>query len=203
MSIERPEFVYFDLGNVLLFFDHGIAMRNMAKIADVSEEEMHRLIFGTDLQIQYETGHISGEEFIDSIARSLSKRLDTKAMLGAAADMFVPNANILPVLQAVRDKGLPLGLLSNTCEAHWNWICERKYPQVHGWFSPVILSYEVKSMKPDGGIYREAAKLVDCDPSKIFFTDDRHDNVDGALQAGWQAVPFTSADRLMEIVQRW
>lgn len=32
----RPRFFYFDLGNVLLYFDHSLAMRKMAKIAGVS-----------------------------------------------------------------------------------------------------------------------------------------------------------------------
>jgi glucose-1-phosphatase len=203
MNIQRPAFVYFDLGNVLLYFDHGIAMRNMARIAGVTASQMRQLIFDTDLQIQYETGHITGQQFIARIAQHIDKPLDTAAMLQAAADMFVPNLLIVPVLEAVRDKGLPLGLLSNTCEAHWNWICEQRYPQVFGWFSPVVLSFEAKSMKPDEGIYREAQRLANCEPHEIFFTDDRDDNVEGARRAGWQSVPFTSADRLMEIVNRW
>ena len=33
--MRRPEFVYFDLGNVLLYFDHGIAARSMAKLIGV------------------------------------------------------------------------------------------------------------------------------------------------------------------------
>ena len=36
--MQRPEFVYFDLGNVLLFFDHGIAARSMASLIGVEPE---------------------------------------------------------------------------------------------------------------------------------------------------------------------
>jgi FMN phosphatase YigB (HAD superfamily) len=40
-------------------------------------------------------------------------------------------------------------------------------------------------------------------PEGIFFTDDRLENIQGALDAGWNAAQFTSADRLMDLVDRW
>ena len=121
----------------------------------------------------------------------------------AAADIFVPNMNILPVLEKIRKLGIPMGLLSNTCDAHWNWIVKMGYPQVQGWFDPIVLSYEVRSMKPEPEIYRVSTQLAGKPPEGIFFTDDRLENIQGALDAGWNAVQFTSADRLMDLVDRW
>lgn len=202
-SIPRPDFMYFDLGNVLLFFDHGLALRSMAKIAGVESAKMRSLIMDSDLQIEYETGLISGEEFIERIAAGLGKSLDTREMLQAAADMFIPNLQILPVLEHVKRSGVPIGLLSNTCQAHWEWILEQRYASVVDHFGPIILSYEAKSMKPDAHIYRLAEEKAGCPPEKIFFVDDRHDNVEGARKAGWVAEPFTSADRLLDQIQHW
>jgi glucose-1-phosphatase len=203
MTHRRPDFFYFDLGNVLLYFDHRLAMRKMAQVAGVTADQMHSIVMDSDLQIEYETGHISGVAFIARISDAIGRELDAGDMLQAAADMFVPNNHILPALHRVKEMGIPIGLLSNTCEAHWNWIQELAYPQVVGWFDPVILSYEVKSMKPDGHIYREAQRLCGHEPSKIFFTDDREDNVAAAVQAGWQAEVFVNADRLMKTIDRW
>jgi glucose-1-phosphatase len=187
MSHAKPEFMYFDLGNVLLYFDHGLAMRSMSKLAGVDPKRMHAIIMDSDLQIQYETGLISGEQFIDAIASELGKPLNTTAMLEAAADMFIPNHQILPVLEHVQKLDIPIGLLSNTCEAHWNWILQQRYPQVLERFHPVVLSFEAKSMKPDAEIYRIATEQAGRDPETIFFVDDRHDNVEGAQRAGWRA----------------
>ena len=195
--------MYFDLGNVLLFFDHGLAMRSMAKIARVEPARMRSLIMDSDLQIEYETGLISGEEFINRIATELGASLDTNEMLQAAADMFIPNLQILPVIEHVKQAGVPIGLLSNTCQAHWEWILEQRYASVVDHFGPIILSYETKSMKPDSHIYRIAEQHAGCSPEKIFFVDDRHDNVEGARKAGWMAEPFTSADRLMDQIRHW
>jgi putative hydrolase of the HAD superfamily len=199
----RPEFVYFDLGNVLLYFDHDLAFRRMAKIAGVSPRSMRTAVMDTELQIEYETGQISGAEFVDRIGNHLGKALETDAILEAAADMFIPNPHILPVLQRVRDLGLPMGLLSNTCEAHWNWIVRMEYPQVRDWFDPVILSFEVKSMKPDNLIYEVAESQAGYTGSQLFFTDDRHDNISSAKSRGWQTEVYVNSDRLMKIVDSW
>jgi putative hydrolase of the HAD superfamily len=203
VNIPRPDFMYFDLGNVLLFFDHGLAIRSMAKIAGVAPAKMRSLIMDSDLQIEYETGLISGEEFIERIAAGLGKSLDSREMLQAAADMFIPNLQILPVIEHVKQAGVPIGLLSNTCQAHWEWILEQRYASVVDHFGPIVLSYEAKSMKPDSQIYRVAEQHAGCPPEKIFFVDDRHDNVEGARKAGWMAEPFTSADRLMDQIRLW
>jgi putative hydrolase of the HAD superfamily len=199
----RPEFVYFDLGNVLLFFDHDLAMRKMARIAGVTFEQMRTIVMDSNLQIEYETGSISSLQFVSRISDAVSRDLDKADMLQAAADMFIPNPHILPVLQRVRELGIPTGLLSNTCEAHWHWIVEQQYPQVKGWFQPIVLSYEAKSMKPARSIYQQAEKLAGVPSSSIFFTDDRPDNVQAAVDAGWQAEVFVNADRLMKTVDQW
>ncbi len=199
----RPDFVYFDLGNVLLYFDHSLAMRKMARIAGVTAEQMRSIVLDGTLQVEYETGWISGVQFVSRISDSIGRNLDVADMLQAAADMFVPNPHILPVLEKIHELGIPMGLLSNTCEAHWKWIVESGYPQVRGWFTPVILSYEVRSMKPDAHIYREAQRHSGHDAPRIFFTDDRAENVEAAKKAGWMAEVFVNADRLMDTVALW
>lgn len=199
----RPHFFYFDLGNVLLYFDHDLAFRRMAKIAGVSPKQMRTAVMDTELQIAYETGHISGSEFVDRIAQHLDKRLDVEPILEAAADMFIANTHILPVLERVKELRIPMGLLSNTCEAHWQWILQQRYPQVVDWFSPVILSFEAKSMKPDKGIYEQAEEGAGVAPEHIFFTDDRADNIEAASKRGWQTQVFVNADRLMQTIDRW
>jgi FMN phosphatase YigB (HAD superfamily) len=200
---SRPKFVYFDLGNVLLFFDHGIAARSMARVIGVEPEVIRNSVFDSELQIGYERGERTTREFVAILEEQFGKPLCIDALKEAAADIFVPNANILPVLEKIKRMQIPMGLLSNTCEAHWEWILRMRYPQVLGWFDPIVLSYEVQRMKPEPEIYQVATALANVSPGDIYFTDDRQENVLGAIQAGWQASVFTSADRLMDQVSAW
>ena len=199
----RPDFVYFDLGNVLCFFDHEISTRKMAQVAGSDPATIRRLVYEADLEHRYETGLITGEEFVAEIASGLNRSLSTADMLEAASAMFEPNLDILPVLEAIREMGIPIGLLSNTNQAHWEWIVRQNYPVVNGWFDPIILSYEVKAMKPARTIYDLSTQRAGVPAARIFFTDDRLDNIEGAKAASWQVSQFVDAESLLKTVESW
>ena len=98
------------------------------------------------------------------------------------------------------DAGHRLGVLSNTCAAHWNY-CLPRYTLLRK-FEVYALSFEIGAMKPDPTTYRAAADLAGAAPEEIFFTDDRPENVEAALAAGYDAVPFTTAARLADDLRR-
>ncbi len=202
-TMQRPDFVYFDLGNVLCFFDHEVSARQMADVAGTDSATIRRLVFESDLEHRYEMGLITGEEFVAEIESSLGRSLSTADMLEAASAMFEPNMEILPVLEAIREQRVPMGLLSNTNQAHWEWIYRQNFPIVNGWFGPIILSYQIKAMKPARTIYDVAAQQAGVPAERIFFTDDRIDNIEGAKEALWQVSQFSDAASLLEIVRSW
>ncbi len=201
--MQRPDFVYFDLGNVLCFFDNHLSARQMAEVAGSDPATIRRLVFESDLEHRFETGLISGEEFVAEIAAGLERSLSTVDMLEAASAMFQPNLEIFPVLEAIRKMGIPMGLLSNTNQAHWDWICKQNYSVVNGWFDPIILSFEVKAMKPAPTIYDVATQRASFPADRIFFTDDRLDNIEGAKAASWQVSQFLDAASLLKLVESW
>lgn len=201
--MPRPDFVYFDLGNVLCFFDHEVSTRQMAKVAQCDPATIRQLVFESDLEHRYETGLITGEEFVAEMAEKLQRSFSVDDMLEAASAIFRPNLDVLPVLRAVRESGIPMGLLSNTNPAHWQWIVRQNYSVVEGWFNPVVLSYEVKAMKPARSIYDFATQQAGVPAERIFFTDDRLDNIAGAKEALWQVSQFTDAASLLSVVQSW
>jgi HAD superfamily hydrolase (TIGR01509 family) len=175
----------------------------MATVARSTPETIRRLVFESDLEHRYETGLITGKEFVEEISRKLDRVIPVEAMLEAASAIFQPNLEMLGVLQAIRDRGIPMGLLSNTNAAHWEWIIRQNYPVVDGWFDPIVLSYEVKAMKPNRLIYDHATNEAKVAASDIFFVDDRIDNVVGAEQAGWRAEPFQDVAKLLKRVGAW
>lgn len=182
----KEKFVYFDLGNVLVTFDHTIATENLAKLCGHDFQAVRNKMFISDLQTRYETGLISSDQYVDEINTTFGSQLDRDTVLDAISDMFQPNWPILDALRTVQQAGVGMGVLSNTCEAHWHWLMQRKdWEMLHGWFEKIILSYEVKSMKPDSGIYQACEAACGRSGSEIFFTDDRADNIQAATERGW------------------
>jgi glucose-1-phosphatase len=200
---RRPEFVYFDLGNVLVHFDHDIAARNISRMVGVSPEQARRIVFGSGLQNEYETGTLSSEAFVRELELAFDKPLDKEATLEAISAIFQPNQAILESLRWLRERGFRMGVLSNTCEAHWQWVKRQGYQVLDGWFEVDVLSFEVGAMKPDLKIYDEASRLAQVAPDAIFFTDDRADNIAGAVQAGWNARQFVHANDLLQHLMQW
>ena len=62
---RKLAFLYFDLGNVLLRFDHEIACQQMAKVAAVSADRVREIVFESGLELQYERGELSTDEFYE------------------------------------------------------------------------------------------------------------------------------------------
>ena len=81
---------------------------------------------------------------------------------------------------------------------HWQWIVAQNYGLVPRYFGTHALSFEIGAIKPDRDIYLAAAEMANVAPEQVFYLDDIAGHVDGALQAGFDAVQFLSASELVE-----
>ncbi len=189
-------FLYFDLGKVLLHFDHMQACRQMSEVSGVAAEQIFNIIFQGDLQTRYERGEITTPEFFDEFCRRTNTHPDYQALLAAAANIFSLNADVASIVDQLAAAGFTLGLLSNTCEVHWNHCFQGRFPVLSGCFSIYVLSYQIRAAKPDAAIYQAAIERANRPAAEIFFVDDRPENVAGARRAGLDAVLYTTPAQL-------
>ena len=200
--MAQTEFVYFDLGNVICMFSHSRACRQMAAVSGVAEEQVWDIVFAGSLQSQYETGRIDSREFYEEFCRMTGSAPSMNELLLAGSDIFSLNYRIMPLVTQLSSISFPIGILSNTCEAHWNFICQ-EYPSILKLFSRIILSFEVKSAKPDPPIYQAAINLAGVAADRIVFADDKPENVGGAHACGMDAILFENAHQLnLELLDR-
>jgi 2-haloacid dehalogenase len=64
------------------------------------------------------------------------------------------------------------------------------------WFRGVMLSGEVKLLKPDARIFRLFLKTFAIDPGLSIYIDDRRANVEAARAVGMHGIVFTDAAAL-------
>ena len=196
-------FVYFDLGNVLVKFDHAIATRQLAELAGCTFAEAQFALYDSGLELRYEMGLLTSSEFVAAINGQLKTDLPADAVLEAMSAIFEPNLEILPAMKLIRSSGVRIGLLSNTCEGHWEWVKRQAWETVEGWFDFVVLSYEVKRMKPDDAIYAHCEKRCGCAGQQVFFTDDRADNIAVAAARGWATYQYGEPSGLIAAFEQW
>lgn len=195
------EFFYFDLGNVLINFDHRRACRQVAELAQLSAERVWSVLFEGELQARYEIGHLTTEEVCAEFCRRTGSNVDVAAFALAASDIFWANEAIWPLIDRLHREGRRMGVLSNTCDAHWSFVTNDRFPQLRERFSEFVLSFEAGVAKPEPQIYELATVRAGVPANHIFFTDDRWENVAAAQEAGWQAFLFESAETTAE--QLW
>ncbi len=188
---QKIEFIYFDLGKVLLHFDNARICPQVAMAASAPEAVVRQFLINPEHQIQLETGQCTFDDLYQKFAQYLQKRPDKDRIRAAVSDIFDLNLETIPIVAGLYAANHRLGILSNTSAPHWDFVRDR-YVVIADYFQVHALSFRLNVMKPDPQIYVAAADLAQVAPESIFFTDDRQENVEGALRAGWQAVRYTS-----------
>jgi len=200
---SQIKFVFFDMGKVLLEFDHQLLIDQVAKLSGQTSAAMEKLLFHPpqDLENRFERGELNSTEFHKSFCELADCDVAHDELMLAMADIFWLNTSIVHIVAQLRGINFPMGILSNTCAAHWEFAIEN-FAMIGSLFSHRVLSYEEKSMKPDGKIYesaiRMASELAGCQPGEIFFVDDKPENVTAAKSAGMQAEVYDSARMLAD-----
>jgi putative hydrolase of the HAD superfamily len=197
MRRSPPAFLYFDLGNVVLTFDYEVACRQMGEVAGLPAHVIREVVYDTGLENAYERGDLTSEQFYEIFCQRSDTRPDMHKLLRASSDMFELNEAVVAILPQLRAAGQRLGLLSNTCEAHWDFCLNKRFPILRECFEVTALSFQLRSLKPEPEIYRQAADMAGVSPSQVFFVDDRSENVAGARRAGFDAVQFTTREALV------
>ncbi len=188
-------FIYFDLGRVLLDFTHERGFEQIAAASGLTAQAVNDAMMKSGLSDRYETGELTSEEFHKAFCETTGSHISLDDLMTAWGDIFDLMPATVALAANLRSAGNRIGILSNTCAAHWEFAA-RKFRVLDQIFDPVVTSYEAKSMKPDAGIYQAAAQAAACDPGNLFFVDDREENVEGARKLGWHAVLFQSARQL-------
>lgn len=186
--------VIFDLGKVLIPFDFSLGYRAMEKFCCYPAAEIPKRIGATDLVHRFETGLVEPHDFVEQLSRILDLRVTYDQFCEIWSSIFLPDTLVPESLLAGIGERYRLLVLSNTNAIHFEMV-RQSYPLLRH-FDDLILSYEVKAMKPSPAIYREAIARAQCRPEECFFTDDIPAYVEGARREGIDAVQFQSCAQL-------
>lgn len=197
-----PQFIYFDLGNVLCTFDRERAFRQMAEVCGAPASAVREVVMDGGLQAALERGDLDWPAFHEAFSRQTGTRSDRDRLAAAASDMFELHVAMLPVIAGLTRIGCPCGILSNTCGIHWEHLLASRYAVLPGTFAPVVLSYETGACKPEPDIFAAATARAGVSAERIFFCDDLPEHVAAARSAGWDAELFTTPQLLVDALAR-
>lgn len=185
--------IIFDLGKVIVDYDHSKIIRRIAERSNYGEDEIKERIFSTSLVYGYDTGKISSQEFFEEVKREFDVRMDFEEF----TDVWTCTFDLKPILSEEFIESLSkkyrLIVLSDTNELHFEFI-EKNFP-IMRFFDDYVLSYKCGFAKPQSEIFRIAIEKAECKAEECLFTDDREVNIQSAADTGINAFVFTSPEK--------
>jgi glucose-1-phosphatase len=192
--------LFFDFGNVVGYFDHRIAIRQVVAHCTLDEDAIFAAIYNTDLEDAFEAGRMGGDEFVRRACEVIGYRGAPDAFRAAFVDIFTPNPDVCALIPCLKPRHR-LVLASNTNELHAPYF-RRSFADVFRHFDAIGLSYEAGARKPHPAFFAHCQKLTDAPPGECLFIDDLAANVDAARTFGWHAIQYTDYPELLRDLRR-
>lgn len=200
--IQPPiEVILYDLGNVILPFNHFQIAEKLSRFSQRKEFQDPPKMFSYLFDFEkgavngYEVGKVSSLEFFQSLRGFLQLSLSFEDFIPIWNEIFIEDQEVSQIILSQKGRWR-LGLLSNTNPLHFDYALA-KFSIIHV-FDRWILSHEVGFKKPAVEIFQRAVQWASVEPRKILFIDDMKKHVEVAASLGIQGIHFASAVQLRE-----
>jgi putative hydrolase of the HAD superfamily len=187
--------VVFDLGQVIVPFDykHFVEKVNKHK-PGIGEKFLQLYKDNYSTHRDFEKGLLAEDKFINIMLGYLDNYIDGETFCKYWSDIFTPDERVISLLPLLKEN-YQLYLISNTNSIHKRYgYQDYEFLKL---FDKLILSHEVKFIKPEEEIYREVEKASGFSPEEHIFIDDILEYVDAAKKFGWDGIQFVGYDDLV------
>ena len=193
--MENKKVIAFDLGRVLFDFDYNIALEKIKDKIGIPVQEVIRELFENDFGLIFEKGEVSPDEFYSRFKDTFKATLSYKCFVDTWCKIFSPKKDVIDLVRHLKGR-YPLYLISNINELHFEYLF-KDYPEVFSLFNELILSFKVKSVKPESLIYQTLRDTAEVEYEDIIYIDDRKDLITKAKNFNLQCLQFTSFNQLL------
>ncbi len=200
--MSTPDVVAFDFGGVLIEWDPRHLYR---KLFAGDEAGMERFLTYV-CSFTWNSMQDAGRSFDDAVAE-LTRRFPQHADLIAAYherwEEMQPYVfeDTVAILKELKANGVPVyGITNFPAE---KFAITRKRHSFLDLLDGIVVSGEVRLMKPDPGIFLHFLERFDLEASRCVFIDDSKVNTEAAARLGFHGVHHHSADDLRQRLVEW
>ena len=183
----------FDFGGVLVRMIDDRPRIALANKIGISLSRLDELVFLSETAAKASKGEISVTMHWDAVRKALGLQPedmpDFLQRYWSADDV---NWRLLDFIRGLRPR-YKVGLLSNAWDDLRKTLHERW--NIDGLFDELVISAEVKLVKPDPRIFQLALKRLNILPAETIFIDDINENVQSARQIGLKGILYQSFDQ--------
>jgi 2-haloacid dehalogenase len=194
VTTEVPSTVVFDLGGVLIDWDPRHLYRGLFD----DEDEMEAFL-STVVTPEWNREQDRGRAWEAAVEELAARHPEHRPLIEAYHRRWHemlggPIDGSVAILDELRRGGTRVLALSNWSAETFPVALER-YPFL-GWFEGIVISGEVRAIKPDPEIFVALCERHGVVPADSVFIDDHLPNVEAARRLGFRAITFTDPDDL-------
>lgn len=192
--------IIFDIGNVLIKFD---PLAYLVQEYEDFETVMilYREVFQSEEWALLDEGLLDEDEAVRRVSDRIPEHGEIVEKLIKTWEYFLID-DIKPsiyFLKLFKEKGYKLYALSNYPQRGFLYT-EENY-DFFKLFDGKVISYEVKKLKPDFGIYNSLLEKYSLRPEECIFIDDSYPNIEAARALGMNAVHFRQTSQFLEVLE--
>jgi epoxide hydrolase-like predicted phosphatase len=193
--------VIFDFGGVLVRMVDDRPRLQLANQLGVALSRIDDLVFFSESAQKASMGEISVEAHWKAVGMALG--IQPKDMPAFLEQYWSADDVNWELLEAIRKlhPSYKVGLLSNAWDDLRHTLHERW--NIDGLFDELIISAEVKMMKPDPRIFHLAVERLGIQPPDAVFIDDIAQNVEAARREGLHAIQYRGTQQTMDELNKY
>lgn len=191
--------VLWDLGGVIRRTEDTSHREKWGERFQLGPWGLEKLVFSNDVSQKASAGGATVEDIWTYVQNELN--LADEEMDGFKRDFFAGDEvdySLVAFIRKIKEK-LKSGMITNA------WPGMRRFIEdvweIGDAFDEIIVSAEVKLVKPDPRIYQMALDALGVPAQEAIFVDDFKENIQGAEDVGMIGLHFQKVDEVMERLQ--
>jgi len=197
----RVRAVVFDVGHVLVDWHPRHLYEKLIPDPVALEDFLARVV-----TLEWHYQHDAGRPFAETSAELAARFPEHRELIAAYGPRFAETIpghmpGMAEVVAALSARGVPLYGITNFSAEFWPSFRARE-AAIFDHFSDVLVSGEVRLVKPDPAIYALALSRFGLARGEALFVDDRPENVAGGEAAGLVGHVFRGAGPLRADLER-
>jgi len=181
--------VYFDY----CYFYDGISLLEKK----LNARKLKKYFTDNNFDLKIGSGKLNIKQAFKLLKKQFNLKIGYKDFYYLYSDIFWENTSMKNFLEnRLLDSGYRLYMLSNVDSSHINFI-DNNFPYVKN-VKKRVLSYKVKTVKPEKKIFRELIKKYNILPEESIFIDDLKSNILAAKEFGFNTIHYTSHKKFLK-----
>ncbi len=185
--------IIFDLGGVVLDWNPDLILEKFYTNVD-TRVAMKVALFQHPDWLQMDRGMLTEPELFTRLERRTGRpAAELRELFDAVRNSLLPKPHTVALLERLARGRVPLYCLSNMPASTFAYLRDRHafWPIFRG----VVISGEIKMMKPEREIFEYLLDRFDLAPAETVFVDDHQPNIEAAQAIGLQTVLFRDAQQ--------